>query len=185
MAAKKKAATLKKPKVNKTNAKKASPRTKKQATSSAPGEAAQAHKWLVETQLKDAIEQAASDDLLDDEPVSEPARGEHLKPYHWKPGQSGNPAGRKKGSRSKFAEAFLTDFLNDWEQHGAEAIVVVRETKPDQYLKVAAAILPKQMDVRVSEFAELKEDALDAKIEEMAKELSTALAILQPARAAH
>jgi len=29
-----------------------------------------------------------------------PARGEHLKQYQWKPGQSGNPSGRPNGSVS-------------------------------------------------------------------------------------
>jgi hypothetical protein len=36
------------------------------------------------------------------------------------------------------------------------------------------------MDVRVSEFAELKDDALDAKMAEMQRELSAAMAILRP-----
>ncbi|WP_458193262.1 DUF5681 domain-containing protein [Bradyrhizobium sp. UFLA05-153] len=28
----------------------------------------------------------------------------------WPPGQSGNPAGRPRGSRSKLSESFLSDF---------------------------------------------------------------------------
>lgn len=64
-----------------------------------------------------------------------------------KPGQVLNPKGRPKGSRSAFAETFLKDFLADWEDHGAEAIVAVREEDPAAYLRVAASILPKELNI--------------------------------------
>ena len=38
-----------------------------------------------------------------------------LKKYAFKPGQSGNPAGRPKGSRNKLAETFLADVYAEWE----------------------------------------------------------------------
>lgn len=37
--------------------------------------------------------------------------------------------------------------LADWEANGPAAIRVVRETKPDAYLKVVASILPKDLNV--------------------------------------
>lgn len=61
------------------------------------------------------------------------------------PGQSGNPAGRPKGARSKLGEAFIKAMLEDFEVNGVEAIVKVRDEKPDQYLKVIASILPKEI----------------------------------------
>lgn len=64
----------------------------------------------------------------------------------WKAGQSGNPAGRPKGARSKLSEQFLKDMLADFEQHGAATIAAVRQDKPDQYLKVVASILPKEIE---------------------------------------
>jgi hypothetical protein len=63
----------------------------------------------------------------------------------FKPGQSGNPAGRPKGARSKLGEAFLKELLTDWEEHGAKAIQDMRDDKPGDYVKVVASILPKEI----------------------------------------
>src|SRR5262245_33082869 len=35
----------------------------------------------------------------------------------WKPGQSGNPAGRPKGSRNRLSEDFIRAFAEDFEVH--------------------------------------------------------------------
>jgi hypothetical protein len=53
------------------------------------------------------------------------------------PGQSGNSAGRPKGSRNKLGEQFLTDLYADWVENGVAAIKKVRETRPEIYLKVS------------------------------------------------
>jgi hypothetical protein len=68
----------------------------------------------------------------------------------WKPGQSGNPAGRPQGARSKLGEAFIKAMLTDFTEHGNNAIEAVRADKPDQYLKVIAMILPKEIVAEVS-----------------------------------
>lgn len=47
--------------------------------------------------------------------------------------------------------------LADFEQHGAAAVVKVREEKPDQYLKVIASILPKEIELGESLEQALKE----------------------------
>src|SRR3954471_6284187 len=37
-------------------------------------------------------------------------------------GKSGNPAGRPKGAKSKFSEAFWRDLHEVWEEHGKAAL---------------------------------------------------------------
>lgn len=69
------------------------------------------------------------------------------RPQHFKPGQSGNPAGRAKGSRNKFAAAFIEDFYEDWQEHGSEAIKAVREKDPATYVRVGSTLIPKEFNL--------------------------------------
>lgn len=78
---------------------------------------------------------------------SENTEKKHSGLVPFKPGQSGNPAGRPKGARSKLGEAFIKAMQEDFDQHGADVIATVRDEKPDQYLKVIASILPKELDL--------------------------------------
>jgi len=65
----------------------------------------------------------------------------------FKPGQSGNPAGRPKGSRSKLSEAFLLALSNDFEVNGLDAVQKVRDEKPEAYLNVIGRLMPKLMEL--------------------------------------
>jgi Family of unknown function (DUF5681) len=65
----------------------------------------------------------------------------------FKPGQSGNPAGRPKGARSKLSESFLKALSEDFSSNGIEVIEKVRNSRPHEYLKIVAAVLPKQMQL--------------------------------------
>ena len=78
----------------------------------------------------------------------------------FEPGKSGNPTGRPKGARSKLGEEFLQDMLADWKEHGAVVIQAVRIDKPDQYLKVVASILPKDINLKVNPLEDMADDEL-------------------------
>ncbi len=79
-------------------------------------------------------------------------------PTQYRPGQSGNPAGRPKGSRGKLGEDFLRTLQEDFRQHGAKAVETVRETKPADYLKVIASVLPKAIQVNAGALAEINDN---------------------------
>lgn len=85
---------------------------------------------------------------------------------------SGNiGGGRPKGARSKLSEAFLDALHDDFVEHGVEAIATVRMEKPDQYLKIIASILPKDLNVKTNDFSELSDEELDACIRSLDAEL--------------
>lgn len=92
-------------------------------------------------------------------------RAAHLQAYQFKPGQSGNPNGRQKGSRNKLGEAFLLALYEDFQQHGAEAVVACRETKPDAYVRVIASLLPQEVKVSTNPLAEMSDDELSRLID--------------------
>lgn len=96
----------------------------------------------------------------DDTPKRKTQPG-NLKPA-WEPGKSGNPTGRPKGSRTKLMEAFVSKLQADFVEHGARVIAQVRAEKPDQYLKVIASIMPKQLNVNTNAIGDMSDDELEA-----------------------
>ena len=88
-------------------------------------------------------------------------RPEHL----FKPGQSGNPKGREKGSRNKLGEEFIQKLYADFQEHGEAAIVQVRTEKPDAYLKVISGILPKEL--KITNESDLTDEQLIERIRQL------------------
>ena len=96
----------------------------------------------------------------------------HLVSHQFQPGQVANPLGRPKGSRNKLGEAFLADFHADWEEHGKEVIATVRRERPQDYLKAAVSILPREVKVIPGDFDEMTNDELDRRIHALARAIS-------------
>ena len=105
------------------------------------------------------------------------------KPAHlWKPGTSGNPAGRPKGSRNRLSEDFVAALYDDFQDHGSAAIAACRAEKPDVYVRVIASLLPKDMTIKVQQLDDLTDDQLMRKLAvltEMAKPLLARLPVLE------
>ena len=67
----------------------------------------------------------------------------------FQPGQSGNPKGRPKGARNRLGTQFLEALEADFNQFGSDAIALVREKKPEVYMRVVADLLPKEANINV------------------------------------
>lgn len=86
-----------------------------------------------------------------------------------KPFGPNNKGGRPKGSRHKLGEEFIKAMHDDWCEHGSQVIETVRLNKPEQYLKVVASILPKDINLNVNEY----EDATTDELVEQIRQLDT------------
>ena len=70
---------------------------------------------------------------------------ENLKPFQ--PGETGNPGGKPVGARNRLTARFLNDLAKHYEDEGHQAIKQLYESNPEGYVKVVAALLPKEVEV--------------------------------------
>jgi hypothetical protein len=69
----------------------------------------------------------------------------------WKPGESGNPAGRPIGARQKISEALLADLHVVWEEHGVSVLQRLAATDPGKLAQIAYGLLPRDVFLSVEQ----------------------------------
>jgi hypothetical protein len=84
----------------------------------------------------------------------------------WKPGQSGNPNGRPKGSRNKINQETLNSLSALQEKYGDTIWEMILATKPEVIGKIFAGLLPKQDEAK-----QPLEDLTDEELDALAKAL--------------
>lgn len=88
-------------------------------------------------------------------------RAAHLTAHQFKPGQSGNPQGRKKGCRPQLCEAFLEDLLAFWQSHGDELLARALQENPAGVLATIARLLPRDFELTVAGAIQVSPDLSD------------------------
>lgn len=89
----------------------------------------------------------------------------------FQPGESGNPSGRPRGGRNRLSEVFLSIVVDDFVAHGTEAIAQLRQKDPAAYLRLIAALVPRELILQREEspgvdYAELSEAEVVMLLEE-------------------
>ena len=92
--------------------------------------------------------------------------------------------GGRSPARSRFADAFLNCFYADWLAHGQAAIKSLRDQKPTDYVRIAAAILPKVLNVKAEPLDALSDAELSERIAALAAELGLEIRAAAPPRRA-
>ena len=77
----------------------------------------------------------------------------------WQKGQSGNPKGRPKGSRNKLSQAVIEAWCADFDKHGSGVIEKLRTSEPSTYARIAASLVPKDIEVTTTQEPEYMSDA--------------------------
>lgn len=81
-------------------------------------------------------------------PDGNPKIKELGKDTQFKPGNRANPGGKPVGARNKLQGDFMNALAADFEENGAAAIVACRTEKPEQYIRVIASLMPKELEVK-------------------------------------
>ncbi len=80
--------------------------------------------------------------------MARPGGNPNLWKSGFKKGQSGNPGGKLRHMPAELQKDLLTALVDDFKEHGTQAVAAAREESPIGYLKVCASLLPKEVKVR-------------------------------------
>lgn len=79
------------------------------------------------------------------------------------PGNLGKP----KGARTKLGEMFLKALRDDFEENGVKAIQKVRDERPQDYLRVIASLMPKDLNLNVNNLDAATDDELVQRLRDL------------------
>lgn len=79
--------------------------------------------------------------------------------------------GRTKGVRDKLSKRLMEALEKDFQENGEEAVRVVRKLDPSAYLKIIAALAPKELEITDSREKAYTDEQLDAFIQRAESEL--------------
>jgi Family of unknown function (DUF5681) len=71
----------------------------------------------------------------------------------WKPGQSGNAAGRPPGARQRIAEKLIADISEVWEACGIEVLKRLAVEEPAKLATIAYGLVPRDIFLNVAQAA--------------------------------
>jgi hypothetical protein len=94
------------------------------------------------------------------------------KPRAATPTQPKPPAQKPPGDQ--LGEAFIADFLLVWREHGPAAIKTVAAERPQDFVRAALAILPREGGAQPAEFDALDDEELAARVRELQRALADA-----------
>lgn len=79
-----------------------------------------------------------------------PSDGKHPNQIasYFPPGKSAHPGGKPVGTRNRLTARFLNALADDFDKYGKEVIERCREETPAVYVKVIAALCPKEVEIK-------------------------------------
>lgn len=83
--------------------------------------------------------------------------------------------GRRAGARNRLSSSFLEALAADFEQHGEQVIKICRVEKPNEYLKIVASLMPKELEISDNRLAELSDSELETFIAKLRAQLRGAI----------
>jgi hypothetical protein len=93
-------------------------------------------------------------------------------------GDGGNKGGgRRQGARNRISTALLTAFAEDFEKFGEETVRITRIERPVEYLRIAASLIPQQLEMAVeTRLQEISDDDLDLLLDHARRRLTERVA---------